>query len=458
MENVDVAVIGGGPAGHAAALAAASRGASVALIEAEAVGGQCVHSTCIPTGLMLSAAIPFIEVQELAVTGVMDVGPELNLGRAQSRRQALVARLAKSVEASLLLAGVTIRLGRAQLTGPGQLEVLAAAGGTDALSAGSVVVATGSRWEPPHFPGVPDSRVTTLDGVVALDRAPSSALVLAGGPPRTAFAVEAAFLLAAAGSEVLLAAPSDRLVDALDTDMDEILRAALDNMAIRTVVGASLVPAPDGGARLVHAGGEDTMKSELVVAPDLRQPHTASLGLDVAGLTLGPYGSIQVDDRCRTTTPWLLAAGDVTGRAMVTAAAQVAGRVAGANATGADERVRLDSVPGVLHCVPGVAWVGIGEEAAIAAGWDVVVSLVDLTPTARSIVLGGREGVLKLVAERDLGQILGVQVVGSDVAEIAAVAAIAIQSEMTVDDLAASVHWHPSAAENLAEAASRLTR
>src|ERR1700736_5687442 len=99
MENVDVAVIGGGPAGHAAALAAASRGASVALIEAEAVGGQCVHSTCIPSGLMLSAAIPFIEVQELAVTGVMDVGPELNLGRAQSRRQALVARLAKSVEA-----------------------------------------------------------------------------------------------------------------------------------------------------------------------------------------------------------------------------------------------------------------------------------------------------------------------------------------------------------------------
>src|SRR6202022_2543008 len=131
----------------------------------------------------------------------------------------------------------------------------------------------------------------------------------------------AAFLLAAAGTEVILAAPGDRLVEALDSEMDEILRAALDNMAIRTVLGGSLVPATEGGARLVYAGGEDALKSELVVAPDLRQPHTASLGLDVAGLTLGPHGSIQVDDRCRTTVPWLLAAGDVTGKVMVTAAA-----------------------------------------------------------------------------------------------------------------------------------------
>src|ERR1700724_2322749 len=106
-----VAVIGRDQAGHAAALAAAGRGVTVALVEAEAVGGQCVHSTCIPSGLMLSAAVPFVEAQELAMTGVIDLGAHLNLGRAQSRRQALVARLAKSVEASLTLAGVAVRLG-----------------------------------------------------------------------------------------------------------------------------------------------------------------------------------------------------------------------------------------------------------------------------------------------------------------------------------------------------------
>lgn len=457
MAPVDVAVIGGGPAGHAAALAAASRGATVVLIEAEAIGGQCVHSTCIPSGLMLSAAIPFIEVQELGVTGVMDVGAALNLGRAQARRQALVARLAKTVEASLALAGVKVVLGRAHVTAPGQLEVMAAGGGTEALCARALVVATGSRWEPPHFSGVPDSRVVTLDAVVSLDRAPSSALVLAGGPPGTAFAVEAAFLLAAAGTEVLLAAPGERLIEALDADVDEFVRVALENMGIRTVTGASLVAAPDGGARVIYAGGGDAMKAEMVVAPDLRQPHTASLGLETAGVTLGPDGSVPVDDRCRSDVPGLLAAGDVTGDAMVTASAQVAGRVAGANATGADERLRLNAVPRVLHAIPGVAWVGIGEEAAAAAGWDVDVSLVDLTTSARSIVLGGRDGALKLVADREFGQILGVQVVGSDVAEIAAVAALAIQAELTVHDLAASVQWHPSAAESLADAARRLT-
>jgi dihydrolipoamide dehydrogenase len=458
MAIVDVAVIGGGPAGHAAALAAAARGATVALVEAEAVGGQCVHSTCIPSGLMLSAAVPFVEAQELAMTGVIDLGAHLNLGRAQSRRQALVARLAKAVDTALAFAGVNVVLGRAQFVAAGELEILAAGGGTEGLTAGAVVVATGSRWQPPHYAGIPDSRVVTLDTVVSLDRAPSTALVLAGGPPGTAFAVEAAFLLAAAGTEVLLAAPCDRLVDALDHEMDEILRTGLESMGIRTVTGATLVAAPEGRARLVYTGGDEPIAAELVVAPDLRQPHTASLRLESAGVALGPNGSIPVDDRCRTTVHGVLAAGDVTGGAMVTAAAQAAGRVAGANATGADERLQRDAVPRVLHSVPGVAWVGTSEEAAAANGWDVVASLVELTTSARSVVLGGREGALKLVAERELGQILGVQVVGSDAAEIAALAAMAIQAELTVDDLAASVQWHPSAAESLADAARRLAR
>jgi dihydrolipoamide dehydrogenase len=300
--------------------------------------------------------------------------------------------------------------------------------------------------------------VATLDSILSLTRAPATALVLAGGPPGTAFAVEAAFLLAASGTEVLLAAPSDRLIDALDIEMDEIVRAGLEHMGIRTVVGAAILEAPHGGATLVYTGGDETVKAELVVAPDLRQPHTASLRLDASGVTVRPDGSIPVDDRCRTTVPGLLAAGDVTGGIMLTAAAQAAGRVAGANAAGGDERLRLNGVPRVLHSVPGVAWVGKSEEAAAADGWDVVVSLVELTASARSVVLGGREGALKLVAERELGQVLGVQVVGSDAAEIAAVASLAIQAELTVDDLAASVHWHPSAAESLADAARRLTR
>src|SRR3984893_3811668 len=129
MAIVDIAVIGGGPAGHAAALAAAARGATVALVEAEAIGGQCVHSTCIPSGLMLSAAVPFVEAQELAMTGVIDLGADLNLGRAQSRRQALGTRLAKSAVTALASAGVKVILGRAQFVSPGELEILAAGGG-----------------------------------------------------------------------------------------------------------------------------------------------------------------------------------------------------------------------------------------------------------------------------------------------------------------------------------------
>jgi dihydrolipoamide dehydrogenase len=459
--DVDVAVVGGGPAGHAAALAAAARGGRVALVEGEALGGACVHSTCIPSGLMLSAAVPLVELRELATAGVLDLGDRLDLARAQARRRALATRLARSVEMSLSTAGVLVVPGRATLTGPGRLEV-AAAGGVEAWSAGATVVATGSRWEAPRVPGVPDTRVVTLDAVLALDAAPAHALVLAGGPPGTGFSVESAFLLAAAGSEVVLAAPGARLVEALDPEVDELFRSALGDMAIRVLTGARVEAAgatEGAGAVVVHAGGEEPASEALVVAPDLRRPDTASLGLEAAGVALGPDGTVTVDERCRTSVAGVLAAGDVTGGPMVTAAAQMAGRVAGANAAGDDERVagiRADSLPRVLHGVPGLAWVGLGEEAATRAGWDVAVAMLDLGPSARATVLGGREGVLKLVADRGLGQVLGVQVIGPEVAEIIAVAAFAIQAELTVDDLAASAQWHPSAAESLVEAARRL--
>jgi dihydrolipoamide dehydrogenase len=409
---------------------------------------------------MLSAAVPFVELRELATAGVLEPGARLDLARAQARRRALVTRLARSVEMSLKAAGVLVVPGRATLTGPGRLEV-AAGGGVEAWSAGATVVATGSRWETPRVPGVPRARVATLDTVLALDAAPAQALVLAGGPPGTGFSVESAFLLAAAGTEVVLAAPGPRLVDALDPDVDELFRSALGDMAIRVLTGARVEAAAgrqDAGAVVVHAGGEEPVAQELVVAPDLRRPHTSSLGLEAAGVALGPDGAVAVDERGRTSVAGILAAGDVTGGPMVTAAAQMAGRVAGASAAGDDEVavVRPDSLPRVLHAVPGLAWVGLGEEASTRAGWDVAVAMVDLGPSARATVLGGREGVLKLVADRGLGQVLGVQVIGPEVAEIVAVAAFAIQAELTVDDLAASAQWHPSAAESLVEAARRL--
>jgi dihydrolipoamide dehydrogenase len=152
------------------------------------------------------------------------------------------------------------------------------------------------------------------------------------------------------------------------------------------------------------------------------------------------------------------AAGDVTGGVMVTAAAAHMGEVAGTNAAGGSARTRLHHLPYALHTEPEIGWVGISESAARAAGHDVVTAVVDLSWTARAITLGGREGVLKVVAERELGEVLGIHAVGPGAAEIVAAGATAMQAELTLDDVAATVHWHPSAAESLADAARAARR
>ncbi|MFN8618338.1 MAG: NAD(P)/FAD-dependent oxidoreductase [Dehalococcoidia bacterium] len=452
MAGFGVVVIGGGPAGYSAALAAADRGASVALVEAEAVGGACVHHTCIPTEILLSAATGHLEAQDLALHGVISAGEAFNFGRAVARKDALVGRLAQGISASLRMRKVSLISGRAAFTGSHQLEVLAASGRQE-IEAEAVIIATGTRWEPPVIPGIPPERVLTADGVQSLASTPGSALILGSGPADTAFALEYAFLLAAAGSDVALATPQSRLLPALDTDIAEIAVGMLRSAGIRLFDGAQ-VRGEGSSCVVTHSRGTDSVPADIVVAADPRKPYFETLNLGVAGVEADAAG-IRVDASCRTTNPDVFAAGDVTGQVMLSSAAAHMGEVAGANASGGAARTRLSRVPHILHTAPEIGWIGLTEAAAKERGYQCAAGVFDLSYNARAVTLGAREGVVKVVAERELGEVLGVHVVGPGAAEIINIAATVMATEATIDDLAAMTYWHPSLAEGLVEAARR---
>jgi len=434
MEQFDVVVIGGGPAGHAAALEAASGGARVAVAELEHLGGACVHATCIPSAIVSGSVRTFLDIQELAIVGVTDSVETFNFGRAEARREALVRALHNGIVASLRGAAVEVIDGRALVDGD-VIKVADRVLGWDAL-----VVATGSRWEPPAIVGVPAAKVVTPDAVHHLDRAPDNVTVIAGGTARTAFSLESAMLLAISGSSVRVCTPGERLLPWLDEVIDAVAREELETLGIEVVTGWS-------------ASTDDQLADvDLVVAPDERVPFLDGLGLDTIGLDITGIGGLSVDRRGRTTHPNVFAAGDVTGGAFLTQAAITLGRAAGASAVGQKGPPVPEVFPHALH-LPQMSWVGLGADEAIAAGWDVVVGMIDLSTTAAAVAGGGRTGVLGLVVDRELGGVLGAQAVGHGAEEIVGLAAVAMQTELTVDDVAALGLWHPSASEALVDAA-----
>lgn len=455
-KRIDVAVIGGGPAGYAAALAAARHGASVALAEPERLGGTCVHWSCIPTNVLLAGAHVSLEARELAFLGVIEAGDGVVMARLSARREALVRVLSGGVAGALRNAGVEVLPGRAALHSPSALTVGLQDGTAVDFDAGSVVLAAGARWALPSFDGIGAERVLTADLVQGLDAAPATALVVGGGPADTAFAVEYAFLLAALGSSVTLAAPEAVVIPGLDHELDPAVGAGLETLGVEVLRDAHVVGGEGDKATVAHGNGESIVGAEIVVVADRRVPAIDGMGLAEAGVDVSD-GAVAVDRACRTTAAGLLAAGDVTGGRMLTAAALHMGAVAGTVAAGGQAATRLDALPHVLHTAPGIGWIGATESVARAASDNVVVGIVDLAANGRAVALGGRDGYLKLVADGATGEILGVHVVGPDATELLSVAATAMQTELTVDDLAAMVVWHPSLTESLVDAARQVT-
>jgi dihydrolipoamide dehydrogenase len=350
---------------------------------------------------------------------------------------------------------VEVLAGRASLVSPGQVTVGLDDGSAVEAETMSVVVAAGARWEPPALPGIGADRILTADLVQALDAVPSTSLVLGGGPADTAFAVEYAFLLAALGSAVTLALPGPLVVPGLDGQLDPAVTAALEALGIDVLRCADAVGGDTGKATVAHSGGESVIGAEIVVVADRRVPTVDGIGLAAAGVDV-VAGAVRVDGSCRTSAEGVLAAGDVTGGRMLTAAALHMGGVAGVVAAGGTAHTRLAVMPHVLHTLPGIGWIGHTEDAARRSGAEVGVAIVDLATNARAVAMGGRDGFLKLIADTATGELLGVHVVGPDSTEIVAVAATAMQAELTVADLAATVPWHPSLTESLADAARQL--
>ena len=448
----DLIVIGGGPGGYVAAIRAAQRGLSAAVIEREPkLGGTCLRVGCIPSKALLESSHKFEEAtHDLAAHGVKVGGVALDLATLMKRKDEVVSTLAKGIEALLKKHKVTRYLGTGRLAGPGKVAVNGADGTVTTLESPRVIVAVGSV--PVVLPGiVPDGdRVGTSTEALAFPEVPGHLVVIGGGY----IGLELGSVWRRLGSRVTVLEYADRILLGIDGDIAAEALTLFRKQGLDIRLGVKVTSArADGAGCLVEIEGGEPIRCDRVLAATGRRPATDDVGLETVGIQTDRRGFIPVDDHFRTTAPGVWAIGDCIPGPMLAHKAEEDGVACADGMTGGWAHVDYDLVPAVVFTHPEIAAVGRTEEQLSAAGVAFKKGVFPFRANGRARTLGDTAGKVKVLADAASDRVLGVHIIGPEAGNLVAEAAAAMNFGATAEDIARVCHAHPTLPEALKEAA-----
>ncbi len=457
----DVIVIGGGPGGYAAALYGAGIGLDVGLVENNIMGGTCLNAGCIPAKELLETAHVFRTVSHAADFGVNASEPVLDWSVTMARKQAIIDQLVGGLTGMLKAKKVAVYHGTGSLGADRQVRVSGGESGELTITAGSVILAAGSRAR--TIPGfdIDGRTIVTSYEMLSIEQLPGSAVVIGGG----AIGCEFASMMGDLGVQVTVLEALPQILTGCDPDAARAVQRSFKKRGIATRTGVTVnghTPNPSGSGTTVSFGDGESVEVDLVVVSVGRRPFADLLGLEGTMVGVDNRGFIVVDERCRTGEPGVWAIGDIIDTPQLAHVAFAEGMLAIRDILGEDP-VPLDhhGTPWCIYCHPEVAFAGHTEESAKAAGFEVVTSKHNFISNGRAKIVGDTDGLVKVIAERQPdgtgGRILGVHMVGPWVTEQLGQGYLAVNWEATVDDVAAFIQPHPTMSELFGETVLSLT-
>ncbi|MGE0824945.1 MAG: dihydrolipoyl dehydrogenase [Candidatus Binatia bacterium] len=452
MERYDLVVIGAGPGGYVAAIRAAQLGLKVAVVEKDRAGGVCLNWGCIPSKAILTSAELYEDLKEGERYGIKAQGISVDYPHVIRRSREVADRLAKGVEFLLRKNKVPL------IAGTGRLEtknrvVIETAKGTQQLEADRILLATGSKER--TLPGLEvDGKqiLTSYEALVDTDL-PKDILIIGGG----AIGVEFAYVYSAFGCRVMVVEMERQLLPGTDREVAVELEKAFKKRGVEILTGTkyhSIEKFP-GRVEVVLENGTDMKRrtaNKVLVAVG-RAPLTAGLGLESLGIEL-QRGYITVDEQMRTSCDTVYAIGDVNGPPLLAHAASEEGIAAvefmiGKREKGPDHL----KIPACVYCQPEVAVIGLSEEQAKAKGYDVSIGKFPFMASGKAIAKGHDEGFVKMVVDKEYGEVLGCHIIGHGATDLIAEIGLARTLEATTAELGGTVHAHPTLSEAIMEAA-----
>jgi dihydrolipoamide dehydrogenase len=453
MGRERVIVVGGGVGGYPAALRAARLGADVTLVERDKIGGVCLNKGCIPTKVFLHSAWIYEQAKKASIFGLTAEKLAIDFSKVAARKNAIVSRLTGGVASLLKSKKIKVLNGTAAFADSNSMKILETG---EVLAGDKFILATGSVPAQLSIDGSQKVPLLTSDDLLNLESLPASLLIIGGGY----IGVELGQFYSRMGVKVTIVEMLDRIIPTEDEEIGRALEGSMSKEGISILTQTTIEKIEkDGKNKRVTLstpkGKTEIITSEVAQAVG-RRPHYQGLNIEKIGLKTDK-GRITVNDGMETNIPHIYAVGDVTGGIMLAHVAMAEGECAARNALGHQSSLSYKAVPRCIYTSPEVACVGLTEKDAIKDRGEAQVGRFPFHAIGKASLMEETEGMIKIVADKKHGEILGVHIIGPHATELIAEAVLAIEMEVTADELAHTIHPHPTLSEGLGEAAMLLS-
>lgn len=451
----DLVVIGSGPGGYVAAIRAAQLGMHTACVEKyPTLGGTCLNVGCIPSKALLDSSEHFDQARHAFAAHGIRASVELDLPTMLKRKDGVVRDLTRGIEGLFKKNKIERIAGTGRIVSAGEVEV-AGADGARLVRAKRILIATGSK--PVALPGIAfdDRRIVHSTHALALPEVPARMIVIGAG----AIGLELGSVWRRLGSDVTVLEFQDRIVPGMDAGSAKLLHRALEKQGMKFRFGVSAKSARVEGDEVVvevapAAGGEGTSeRCDVLLVAVGRRPYTDGLGAEAVGIRRDARGRIEVDEHYQSSVPGIFAIGDVIAGPMLAHKAEEEGVACVERMAGIAGHVAYECVPNVVYTWPELAGVGLTEEEARAKGVDLAIGTCPFLANGRAKAMGERDGQVKILADKATDRIVGAHIVGPRASDLIAELVFAMEMGASAEDVARSVHAHPTLPEAVKEAA-----
>lgn len=447
-------VIGAGPGGYTAAIKATQLGMKTAIVEkGKNLGGTCLNVGCIPSKALLSSSELFHEAQHgFKSHGIKAEGVTMDVAAMMKRKDGVVSKMARGIDYLMNKNGIEHVSGSGRIVNAGEVEVT---GGEAAqtLKTKRILIATGSSVSGLPFLEFDGETVLSSDHAIALGQAPESMIVIGGG----AIGLELGSVWARLGTKVTVVEFLTRIAAIFDEDITQALQKLLQKQGLKFHLGTGVESAEKTktGIKLTAAKGDKSLEleAEKVLVAVGRKPNTDGLGATEAGVELDERGRIRTDAEWQTNVPGIYAIGDVIAGPMLAHKAEQEAVAAVERMAGKAGRVNYDTIPWVIYTAPEVAAVGLTEAEAKEKGHEVSVGAFPFQANGRAVAGAHADGLAKVIADKATDRVLGAQILSANASELIAEAVLLMEFDGSAEDLARTIHAHPTMSEGLREAA-----